>query len=179
MKNMNKIFFIVVLIVMTSCQKIIQQDTAVLSKHTQAIVDFFLEENEKEFCGDKQLVIKGGYIENDSTYFYLNIWEHDTTVYKLSGKYNGIVHYKGYDISLYGDSWNDFFWTCDTIYEIPDMNSDFFCFYDPVEWNIAIWCNDTAISRPLSEFPYYSYSSLSYEENQRIICNSLQEIIRK
>ena len=33
---MNKIFFIVILIVMTSCQKIIQQDTAVLSKHTQA-----------------------------------------------------------------------------------------------------------------------------------------------
>ena len=174
---MNKIFFIVILIVMTSCQKIIQQDTAVLSKHTQAIVDFFLEENEKEFCGDKQLVIKGGYIENDSTCFYLNIWEHDTTVYKLSGKYNGIVHYKGYDISLYGDSWNDFFWICDTIYEIPNMNNDFFCFYDPVEWYIAIWCNDTTIYRQYSEFPYYS--SLSYEGNQKNICDSLQKLIRK
>ena len=67
MQNMNKIFFIVILIVMTSCQKILQQDTAVLSKHTQAIVDFFLEENEKEFCGDIQLVITGGVVENDSS----------------------------------------------------------------------------------------------------------------
>lgn len=179
MQNLNKIFFIVILVVMTSCQTIRQQDTAVLSEQTRAIVDFFLEENEKELCDDIQLVIRGGYSDNDSTCFYLNIWEHDTTIYKLSGKYNGIVHYKGYDISLYGDSWNDFFWTCDTIYEIPDMNNDFFCFYDPVVWNIAIWCNDTTISISLSDFPYYSGSSLSYEENQRIICDSLQKIIRK
>lgn len=179
MQNLNKIFFIVILIVMTSCQKILQQDTAVLSEQTQAIVDFFLEEYKKELCDDKQLVINGGYIDNDSTCFYLNLRDHDSSVYKLYGKYNGIVHYKGYDISLYGDSWNDFFWTCDTIYEIPDMNNDFFIFYDPVEWYIAIWCNDTTIYRQYSEFPYYSGSSLSYEENQRIICDSLQKIIRK
>ena len=179
MQNLNKIFFIVILIVMTSCQKILQQDTAVLSEQTQAIVDFFLEEYKKKLCDDKQLVINGGYIDNDSTCFYLQLSDHDSSVYKLYGKYNGIVHYKGYDISLYGDSWNDFFWTCDTIYEIPDMNNDFFTFYDPVEWYIAIWCNDTTIYRQYSEFPYYSYSSLSYEENQKNICDSLQKIIRK
>ena len=39
----------------------------ILSKQTQAIVDFFLEENKKELCDDKQIVITGGYIENDST----------------------------------------------------------------------------------------------------------------
>ena len=176
---MNKIFFIVILIVMTSCQNILQQDTAVLSEQTKAILDFFFEENKEELCNDKQIVITGGYSDNDSTYFYLNLSVHDSSVYKPYGKCNGIVHYKGYDISLYGDSWNDFFWTCDTIYEIPDMNNDFFCFYDPVEWNIAIWCNDTTISISLSDFPYYSGSSLSYEENQRIICDSLQNIIRK
>ena len=71
MQNLNKIFFIVILIVMTSCQKILQQDTAVLSEQTQAIVDFFLEEYKKELCDDKQLVINGGYIDNDSTCFYL------------------------------------------------------------------------------------------------------------
>ena len=176
---MNKIFFIVILIVMTSCQNILQQDTAVLSEQTKAILDFFFEEHKEELCNDKQIVITGEYSKNDSTCFYLNIIENDSSVYKFSGKYNGIVHYKGYDISLYGDSWNDFFWTCDTIYEIPDMNSDFFCFYDPVEWNITIWCDDTTIYRQYSGFPCYSYSSLSYEENKRIICDSLQKIIRK
>lgn len=174
-----KLFFIVILIVMTSCQKILQQDTAVLSEQTQAIVDFFLEENKKELCDDKQIVITGGYIENDSTCFYLNISEHDSSVYKLYGKYNGIVHYKGYDISLYGDSWNDFFWTCDTIYEIPNRNNDFFLIYDPIEWNIAIWCDDTTIYKQHSGFPCYRYSSLSYEENKKNICDSLQKIINR
>ena len=172
---MQKTLIIVLLIAMTSCRTIPQQDTAVLSEQTQAIVDFFLEEWEKELCDDKQLVITAGYIENDSSCFYLSLCDNDSSIYKHYGKYNGIVHYKGYDISLYGDSWNDFFWTCDTIYEIPNKNNDFFCFYDPIEWNIAIWCEDTTIYRPDSDFPCYS----SYEENKIMKCDSLQKIIRK
>lgn len=87
-----------------------------------------------------------------------------------------MVHYKGYDISLYGDSWNDFFWICDTVYEIPDMNNlKELYFYDPIEWCIVIGCEDTTIYRQYSMFPICS--SLSYEENKRIICDSLQKII--
>lgn len=175
MRHIYTIFFIVILIVVTSCHTI-PQDTAVLSEQTQAIVNFFLEDTEKYLTDSKQLVIKGGYIENDSNCFYLTLWDHDTSVYKLYGKYNGMVHYKGYDISLYGDSWNDFFGICDTVYEIPDMNNPKeLYFYDPIEWCIVIGCEDTTIYRQYSMFPVCS--SLSYEENKRIICDSLQKII--
>lgn len=175
MRHIYTIFFIVILIVVTSCHTI-PQDTAVLSEQTQAIVNFFLEDTEKYLTDSKQLVIEGGYIENDSSCFYLILWDHDTSVYKLYGKYNGMVHYKGYDISLYGDSWNDFFWICDTVYEIPDMNNPKeLYFYDPIEWCIVIGCEDTTIYRQYSMFPICS--SLSYEENKRIICDSLQKII--
>lgn len=175
MWHIYTIFFIVILIVVTSCHTI-PQDTAVLSEQTQAIVNFFLEDTEKYLTDSKQLVIEGGYIENDSSCFYLILWDHDTSVYKLYGKYNGMVHYKGYDISLYGDSWNDFFWICDTVYEIPDMNNPKeLYFYDPIEWCIVIGCEDTTIYRQYSMFPVCS--SLSYEENKRIICDSLQKII--
>lgn len=70
MRHIYTIFFIVILIVVTSCHTI-PQDTAVLSEQTQAIVNFFLEETEKYLADSKQLVIEGGYIENDSSCFYL------------------------------------------------------------------------------------------------------------
>lgn len=46
MRHIYTIFFIVILIVVTSCHTI-PQDTAVLSEQTQAIVNFFLEDTEK------------------------------------------------------------------------------------------------------------------------------------
>lgn len=70
MRHIYTIFFIVILIVVTSCHTI-PQDTAVLSEQTQAIVNFFLEDTEKYLTDSKQLVIEGGYIENDSSCFYL------------------------------------------------------------------------------------------------------------
>ena len=176
MHKINRILPIVILTVMSSCQKLSQQDTAVLSEPVIAIIDYFLEENKAWLSSGNQLVIIG-YIEDNRNSFYLNIWDNDSTIYKPYGKYNGVVHYKGYDIFLYGDSWNDFFWTCDTVCDIPDMNNSEICgwFYDPIEWNICICCSDTTINRLESEFP--DFSSLSNGDYHSILCDSLQKII--
>lgn len=176
MYKINRILPIVILIVMTSCQKVKQQDTAVLSKTLIAIIDYFLDENKAWLSNEHQLVIEG-YMENSRSSFYLNIWDNDSSLYRPYGQYNGNVYYKGYDISLYGDSWNDFFWKGDSIHEIPNRNNpeEFSWFYDPTEWYLVISCNDTTINRVESEFS--DFSSLSYEEYQRILCDSLTKII--
>ena len=178
MQKISNTFIIIILIFITSCQKIPQRDTAVLSEKTQALVDFFLKENEKWILDDKQLVIEG-YINNDRSCFYLNLYNNDSSIYKPYGKCNGIVHYKGYDILLYGDSWNDFFWKGDTIFEIPNMNNpeELGWFYDPTEWDIAICYSDTTICRQESKFSFFL--SLPYEEYKRVVCDSIQKIISK
>ena len=179
MYKINRILLRIMLIVMvmTSCQKVSQQDTAVLFGPTRAIIDYFLNENKAWLSNGNQIVIVG-HIEDNRSSFYLNIWDNDSSIFKPYGKYNGIVHYKGYSILLYGDSWNEFFWTCDTIYDIPDMNDPnmWGLFYDPAEWNICICCKDTSINRAESEFP--DFSSLPNGEYQSILCDSLQKIIK-
>lgn len=153
MQKINKIFIIVFLVVFTSCQTSPQQDTAVLSGQTQTIVDLFLKENEKWLGGDKQLIIEGN-IKEEQSCLYLNLYYNDSSIYKPYGKYNGIVHYKGYEILLYGDSWNDFFWTSGTIYEIPNTNNaEVLWLYDPIEWDICIRLKDTTLNMDDSNFP--------------------------
>ena len=169
----KKIFFIIIILVLVSCQKVSQQDTALLSKPTRAIVDFFLNEN-KEWLSDKKQLVVEGYLEDNKSCFYLNICDNDSSIFKPYGKYNGMVRYKGFDILLYGDSWNEFFWTCDTIYDIPDINNHV-VFYDPIEWDLCICCNDTTINRLESEFR--DFSSMPYREHHSILCDSLQKKI--
>ena len=165
-----------ILILMASCQKAPQRDTAVLSEQVQAIVDLFLRENKEWLSDGNQLVIEGN-MEDDKTCFYLNIYENDSSIFRPYGKYNGIVHYHGYDILLFGDSWNDSFWKCDTICDIPDKNNPerYGLFYDPIEWNICICCCDTMVNRSESNFSYLS--SLPKGTYNRILCDSLQKII--
>lgn len=162
---------------MISCQRVSQQETAVLSEQIQTIVDFFLNENKGRFSDGNKLVIVG-YIEDNRSNVYLNISDNDLSIFKPYSKYNGMVHYRGYDILLFGDSWNEFFWTCDTTYDISDINDLEMCglFYDPIEWNICICCKDTTINRAESEFP--DFSSLSNGEYHSILCDSLQTIIK-
>lgn len=166
----------VILILMTSCQKAPQRDTAILSEQTQAIVDLFLRENNEWLSEENQLVIEG-YMEDDKTCFYLNIYENDSSIFRPYGKYNGIVHYHGYDILLFGDSWNNSFWKCDTIFDFPDKNNPerYGWFYDPIEWNICICCCDTIVNRRESNFS--DLSSLPKGTYNRILCDSLQKII--
>lgn len=166
-------FFIIIALALMSCRKVQQQDTAVLSEPTRAIIDYFLDEN-KEWLSDRKQLVIDGYTEDNKSSFYLNICDNDSSIFKPYGKYNGIVHYKGYSILLYGDSWNDFFWTCDTICEIPDMNDPdmWGLFYDPTEWNICICCKDTTINRSKSEL------FLPNGEHHNMLSDSLQKIIR-
>ena len=176
MKRIKIIVYLCVffpLVIMTSCQKVSQQDTAVLSEPTCAIIDYFLDENKEWLSDSKQLVIDG-YTEENRSSFYLNIYNNDTSVYKPYGKYNGMVRYKGYKVLLFGDSWDEFFWTCDTIYNIPDMNDWWVgeCCYDPAEWNIYICCKDTTINRSESRL------FLPYGEHHNMLCDSLQKIIK-
>ena len=171
MYKINRILLIFILVIMTSCQKVSQQDTAVLSESTCAIIDYFLDENKEWLSDSKQLVIDG-YTEENRSSFYLNIYDNDTSIYKPYGKYNGIVRYKGYKVLLFGDSWDEFFWTCDTIYNIPDMNDWVGCFYDPAEWNIYICCKDTTINRSKSKL------FLPNGEHHNMLCDSLQKIIK-
>lgn len=180
MNEINRVLSIAMLIVMTSCEKAQVPDTAVLSERTHKMVDYFLNENKAWLSNWNQLIIEG-YIEDNRNCFYLHIFENDTSIFKPYGKYNGIVHYKGYDILLFGDSWNEFLWSCDTICDIPDMNNQEICgwFYDPTEWNICIRCSDTIIIEAYSSFPNNSSSSLSYGEYSKILCDSLIKIIRQ
>ena len=166
----------VILILMTSCQKAPQRDTAVLSGQTQAIIDLFLRENKESLSDGKQLIIEG-LMTDDKTCFFLNIYDNDSSMFKPYGKYNGITHHHGYDIFLFGDSWNESFWKCDTIYDLPDMNNSerYGLFYDPIGWNICICCNDTTINRQKSDF--LGFSSMSDGTYNSIICDAIQMII--
>ena len=172
MCKMYSILPIVICVVMTSCQKV-PEDTAVLTEQTQMIVDLFLNENKGWLSDGKQLLIEG--IEDNGSLFFLNICDNDSSIFKPYGRYNGMVRYKGSDILLYGDSWNEFFWTCDTIYDIPDDINNHDVFYDPIEWDICISCTDTSINRLESEFR--DFSSMPYREHHSILCDSLQKKI--
>lgn len=165
---MNRIYTLfLVLITMNSCQKILRQDTAVLSKHTQIIIDYFLDETEGWYDDENMLEICGC-ISEDSNYYYLNIFAVDSSFDKPFGKCKGNLRYRGYDISLFGDSWNDYMWSSDTTYNIFDTNSyiqdDYWC-YDPIMWSICICVHDTTINRQKSEFAYRSTLPITYMDS--------------
>lgn len=172
---MNRIFYTLSLILLTmnSCQKVLQQDSAVLSKHTQIIIDYFLDETEVWYDDENMLEICG-YLSEDHNYYYLSIFAVDSSFDKPSGECKGILRYRGYDISLFGDSWNDYMWFSDTTYNIFDTNSydiqdDYW--YDPIMWSICICLQDTTIDRRKSEFVYRSTSPITYMD-------SIEKIIR-
>lgn len=71
-----------------------------------------------------------------------------------------------------------FFWTCDTIYNLPDMNPEEWTeFYDPPMWDIYISCKDTTLIERYCEFGCPHLSSIPCDEYFNIICDSLTKII--
>ena len=175
MNRFNELL-VVFMIIMTSCGKTqIPQDTGVLSERTQKIVDYFINEYKRDVMAkESQLEVICNYNE---TYSNIVIYCHDT-IYKPYGKYNGSVYYKGQNILLFGDSWNNFFWTCDTIYNLPDMNPEEWTeFYDPPMWDIYISCKDTTLIERYCEFGCPHLSSIPCDEYFNIICDSLTKII--
>ena len=179
---MQKIFILLItLLATTSCQKTLRsKDTAVLTMHACALIDLFLAEMEDEIVTDnhaKQLVIYGYTNQNN---YEINIISHSST-YKPHGKYCGKVHYKKYEILLFGDSWNDYFWSSDTTYFIEDMNSEEwnYVFYDPIVWNVCINVRDTTINEARSELADYTmYTSVTSRDNI-LLLDSIEKIIRQ
>ena len=177
MHRINIVLAVILIIITTGC-KIRQPDTAVLSECSKGMIDYFLHENNDDMFTENTILVLDCMF--DEIYVSMNICCLDTTISKPYGRYNGRVHYKGHDILLFGYAWNDFFWTCDTIYNIPHTLSDNFgMFYDPIEWDICIKCEDTTIVETNSEFPYYLSCPISYKEYSGLLCDSLQKIIRK
>ena len=171
---------LIILLVTTSCQKTSHsKDTAVLTMHTCALIDLFLAEMEDAIVTDnhsKQLVIFG--YTNQKCY-EIDIISHSPT-YKPYGQYCGKVHYKKYEILLFGDSWNDYFWSSDTTYFIEDMNSKEwdYVFYDPIVWSICINVRDTTINEARSELADYSlYTSVTSRDNFFLL-DTIEQIIR-
>ena len=164
--------------IMASCRKAPQPDTAVLPEHTLAIIDYFLDETESHYTDENVFSLEGCF-SADSSYYYLYIYATDSLLAKPYGICGGVVHYRGYDISLFGNSWNDYFWSSDTTYSIPKTNSrieDEFIFYDPIGWTICIYTTDTTIIHSRSDFPILS--SMPIEEYRQTLCDSLQAIIK-
>jgi len=171
---------LIILLVTTSCQKTSQsKDTAVLTMHACALIDLFLTEMEDAivtYNDSKQIVIFG--------YANLNSYEIDiishSPKYKPYGQYCGKVHYKKYEILLFGDSWNDYFWSSDTTYFIEDKNSKEWdnVFYDPIAWSICINVRDTTINEARSELADYSLCTSVTSRDNIFLLDSIEKIIR-
>lgn len=179
---MQKISFIllIILFVTTSCLKTSQsKDSAVITRHTCALIDLFLAEMENaivSYNDSKQLVISG-YTNQNS--YDIDIICH-SPAYKPYGRYCGKVHYKKYEILLFGDSWNDYFWSSDTTYFIENMNSEEwnYVFYDPITWTICINVRDTTINEARSELADYSLCSSATDRDNIFLLDSIEKIIR-
>ena len=158
----------VMLFVMASCQKAQQPDTAILSERTIKIIDYFLDETENQ-------IIVSNWLSDALNGSVLCIYANDSSSHKSYGKCNGIVHYRGYEIVLYNDSWNDYFWSSDTLYDVPDKNSEEmkYTFYDPIKWVVCISLTDTTINEQHTEFPYM------YSAHTASIIDSVEKIIRQ
>ena len=100
--------------------------------------------------------------------------------YKPYGQYCGKVRYKKYEILLFGDSWNDYFWSSDTTYFIEDMNSEEwdYVFYDPIVWSICINVRDTTINEAHSELADYSLCTSVTSRDNIFLLDSIEKIIR-
>ena len=176
--QINTVLTVLFAVVVTACGARQYDNTAVLSKQTRSIIDYFLDETENQYTDENLLEIHGT-IKEDGNYI-LEIYAVDSTITKPYGKYNGRVRYKKYDILLFGDYRNDFFWKCATTYDIPYMPSDDWgLVYDPLGWTVCIRCKDTTIIETNSEFPYFLSCPVSHKEYSRAISDSLQKIIHK
>lgn len=167
--KINTVLAVLFTVVVNSCG-IQQSDTAVLSKRTQSIIDYFLDETENQYTDENLLELYGS-ISEDSNYI-IGIYAVDSSFSKPYGKYNGRVRYKKYDILLFGDSWNDFFWSSDTTYIVENMNSDEqnYVFYDPISWEICLSLKDTTINIDCSNFPdIFSEHTISLIDSIEII----------
>ena len=164
----------VMLFVMASCQKAQQPDTAILSERTIKIIDYFLDETENWYTDENQIIVSN-WLSDDLNGSVLCIYANDSSSHKSYGKCNGIVHYRGYEIVLYDDSWNDYFWSSDTLYDVPDKNSEEmkYTFYDPIKWVVCISLTDTTINEQHTEFPYM------YSAHTASIIDSVEKIIRQ
>ena len=155
-------------ILLASCTKVTQEfDTAVLTERTNALISLFLDNTRQWRDGNELLSVTGWKDEKEPGFFYLNICADDTAFFEPYGDCKGIAHLKGNRILLFGDSWNNYFWSSDTTFYIPDANrhpEDEFVFYDPTEWIICVR-NDTSISEAHSSLPWDNLSLLDSIEN--------------
>lgn len=155
-KKMKRLLIIWSIIGLVSCTKVRQApDTTVLPERTIALIELFLDNTKQWRNGNEQLSLTGWMDEKKEGYFYLNICADDTTFCKPSGDCKGVVHVKGNSILLFGDSWNDYFWSSDTTYHVLYMKrsaEDEFIFYDPAEWTICIR-KDTSLCEAYSALP--------------------------
>ena len=171
MRKIHGILLVPVLFIM-SCQKGTScHDTAILTERTLKIIDYFLDET-KEWEEINQLVLVGNFENKECS--HLIIYSNDTSLYKPHGKYNGMVYYRECEILLFGDSWNDFFWSSDMAYIVENMNSEERnnVFYDPISWEICLCLNDTSINIDCSNFPDI------FSEHTRSLIDSIEIILR-
>ena len=132
-----------------------EPDSAVLTERTTAIIELFLDNTKQWRDGKEQLSLTGRMDKNEKGYFYLHICADDTAVFKPYGECKGVVHVRGNSILLFGDSWNDYFWSSDTTYSIPNHNPENeFVFYDPSEWYLVIRTQDTTLNPTFSDVRY-------------------------
>ena len=149
-----------------------ESDTAVLTERTYALIDLFLDNTKRWRKGNEQIII-GGYPNANPKYFIFWIYANDP-MFKPAGMCNGIVHYKGYEVMLFDDSWGGYFWSNDTTYEIVD-DSNGWWEYDPPSWVLSIRVKDTSIVRGL----YSNVPTTSLPPDNLPLLDSIEKIIRR
>ena len=151
------IYILPLMLFVVNCRKPAPEpETAVLTNRMCALIDLFMDNTKIWRKGDEQLSLTGWKDKEKKGYFYLNICADDTTFFKPYGDCKGVVHVKGNRILLFGDSWNDCFWSSDTTFHISDINQptgDEFVFYDPIEWTICVR-EDTSLCEAYSSLPW-------------------------
>lgn len=152
----RKLFvYLFVVILISSCkiigkektenQNATKQNTAVLTDRTCALIDLFLDNTKQWRKGNEQIII-GGYPNANPKYFTLLIYANDPE-FKPAGIFNGLVKYEGHEVMLFGDSWDGYFWSNDTTYELVDDSKGWEWEYDPPSWCLCILVKDTSILR--------------------------------
>lgn len=175
--------YLLVFILLSSCKIIGKEqtenhnstklNTAVLTNRTCALIDLFLDNTKQWRKGNEQIII-GGYPNANPKYFMFWIYANDP-MFKPFGMCNGIVNYKDNEVILFGDSWDGYFWSNDTIYELVDDSKGWAWEYDPPSWDICIRVKDTSILRGV----YSNAPMTSLPPDNLPLLDSIENIIRK
>lgn len=149
------------------------QGSVVLANRTCALIDLFLDNTKQWRKGNEQIII-GGYPNANPKYFMFWIYANDP-MFKPFGMCNGIVNYKDNEVILFGDSWDGYFWSNDTIYELVDDSKGWAWEYDPPSWDICIRVKDTSILRGV----YSNAPMTSLPPDNLPLLDSIEKILRQ